>query len=294
MAPLRQATGALRGAGPLRLGWRRFKRSRTAIVGAMITALIVVCAVGAPVLSPYNYDDQSKEDAGRGPSWRHPCGTDRVGMDCLSRVIYGARISLRVAIPATILSVFLGVVIGALAGYIGGWTDEALMRVADTFSAFPGILLAIAIAAVFNERSLAVVAMALGLVGWPGLARLVRGQVLSLKQQDFVVAANALGAGRLRVTFRHILPNCLSPVIVAGTLLIAGNILGEAGLSFLGIGAESPYPSWGQMLADHRGDLMNLWWTCAFPGAAIALTVLGFNLIGDGLRDALDPRMQGR
>lgn len=284
----RQRGGRRRGLSPWRAGLRRFTRSRTAVVGALLAAIVLTAALFASCLSPYHYNAQFKAEAEQPPTWRHPCGTDRVGMDCLSRVIYGARISLRVAIPATILSVFIGVVVGGLAGYAGGWTDEILMRVADTFSAFPGILLAIAIAAVFDVRSLAVIAAALGLVGWPGLARLVRGRVLSLREEDFVQAANALGAGQLRVTFRHILPNCLAPVIVTATLLMAGNILGEAGLSFLGIGADTPYPSWGQMLAESRKDFMTLWWTCAFPGGAIALTVLGFNLLGDGLRDALD------
>jgi ABC-type dipeptide/oligopeptide/nickel transport system permease subunit len=164
------------------------------------------------------------------------------------------------------------------------------MRLADVFSAFPGILLAVAITAAFEQRSLTVVFVALGLVGWSGVARLVRGQVLSLREEEFVTAAAALGAGRMRIIFRHILPNCLAPVIVAATLLAAGNILGEAGLSFLGIGVQPPYPSWGGMLAEARDRMTLNWWMCAFPGAAIAATVLAFNLLGDGLRDALDPR----
>jgi len=278
-------------AGPWRLAWMRFTRSRTAVVGASIVSLMILAAVFAPWLAPYEYDDPFRNAWPQGPSLKHPMGLDLVSYDILSRVLYGARVSLQVSVAATLVSVVVGVVAGALAGYFGKWLDEALMRVADAFSAFPGILLAIAITAAFDNRSLAVVFIALGLVGWPGLARIVRGQVLSLREEEFVMSARALGAGTFRILFRHILPNCLAPVIVAATLLMAGNILGEAGLSFLGIGVQPPYPSWGRMLADARGRISLYWWMCAFPGGVIAATVLGFNLLGDGLRDALDPRM---
>ena len=195
-----------------------------------------------------------REDAEQGPSARHWMGVDPLARDLMSRVLYGARVSLDVAVTATAVSVLIGVVAGALAGYFGKWTDEALMRTADVFSAFPGILLAVAITAAFRRPSLAVVFVALGLVGWSGVARIVRGQVLTLREEEFVTAAAALGAGRLRILFRHILPNCLAPVIVTATLLVAGNILGEAGLSFLGIGVQPPHPSWGGMLAEARQE----------------------------------------
>ena len=278
------------GAGPWRLAWMRFRRSRTAVAGASIVSLMILAAVFASWLSPYEYDAQFRNDWAQGPSLRHPLGVDPVSRDVLSRILYGARVSLQVAVAATFMSVVVGVAAGALAGYFGKWVDEALMRVADAFSAFPGILLAIAITAAFDNRSLAVVFIALGLVGWPGLARIVRGQVLSLREEAFVMSARALGAGTFRILFRHILPNALGPVLVAATLLMAGNILGEAGLSFLGIGVQPPYPSWGGMLADARKEISLHWWMCAFPGGVIAAAVLGFNLLGDALRDALDPR----
>jgi peptide/nickel transport system permease protein len=261
-----------------------------AVAGAVIVGVMALAALLAPALAPYAYDAQLREDAEQGPGARHWMGVDPLARDLLSRVLYGARVSLDVAVTATAVSVLIGVVAGALAGYFGKWTDEALMRTADVFSAFPGILLAVAITAAFRRPSLAVVFVALGLVGWSGVARIVRGQVLSLREEEFVTAAAALGAGRLRILFRHILPNCLAPVIVTATLLVAGNILGEAGLSFLGIGVQPPHPSWGGMLAEARQSMTHYWWMCAFPGAAIALTVLAFNLLGDGLRDALDPR----
>ena len=252
---------------------------------------MVLSGLLASWIAPYRYDTQFREEWGEGPSRRHLLGVDPLARDCLSRILYGGRVSLQVAVAATGVAVLLGVVAGALAGYLGGWMDEVLMRLADAFSAFPGILLAIAITAAFERRSLAVVFVALGLVGWAGLARIVRGQVLVLREEDFVQAARALGAGRLRIPFRHLLPNSMAAVLVTATLLMAGNILGEAGLSFLGIGVQPPYPSWGGMLAEARKEITLHWWMCAFPGTAIALTVLGFNLLGDGLRDVLDPRL---
>lgn len=266
----------------------------TTWTGAAVVALVTLSALLAPWLAPYPYDEQIRDDWKQAPNASHPLGVDYLARDVLSRILYGARASLQVALAATAISVLIGVAAGALAGYFGRWTDEALMRAADAFSAFPGILLAVAITTAFEERSLLVVFVALGLVGWTGLARIVRGQVLSLREEEFVQAARALGAGHFRILLRHILPNCLAPVIVTATLLMAGNILGEAGLSFLGIGVQPPYPSWGGMLADARNVMTELWWSCAFPGAAIALTVLGFNLLGDGLRDVLDPRMRRR
>ncbi len=273
-----------------KLTWRRLGRSRRTVIGAIIVLLMAVSGLLAPWIAPYDYDTQFRDEWGQGPSRRHLFGVDPLARDSLSRILYGARVSLQVAVAATGVAVLLGVFLGAIAGYVGGWTDEALMRLADAFGAFPGILLAITITAAFDDRSLVVVFVALGLVGWSSLARIVRGQVLALREEEFVQAARALGAGPLRITFRHILPNTLAAVIVTATLLMAGNILGEAGLSFLGIGVQPPYPSWGGMLAESRQEILLHWWMCAFPGAAIAFTVLGFNLLGDGLRDVLDPR----
>lgn len=260
--------------------------------GGGIAVVVVLAALLAPLLSPYSYDQQSRDHGIEGPCLRHLLGTDALSRDILSRILYGARASLQVAIAATAVSVILGVIAGAFAGFFGRWIDEIFMRTADAFSAFPGILLAVAITAAFQERSLTVVFIALGLVGWTNLARIVRSQVLTLREEEFVQAARAIGAGRLRILFLHILPNCLAPVIVTATLLMAGNILGEAGLSFLGIGVQPPHPSWGGMLSDSRDKMMLYWWMAAFPGAAIAVTVLGFNLLGDALRDRLDPKLR--
>ena len=280
-----------RGMGSWLPAWRRFRRNPMALVGAAIVAVMLLAGLLAPWLAPYTYTRQFRHAPALQPSREHLLGLDQLTRDCLSRILYGARVSLQVAVAATAISVVLGVVVGGVAGYFGKWADEGLMRIADAFSAFPGILLAIAIAAAFDRRSLVVVFIALGLVGWTGLSRIVRGQILSLREEEFVQAARALGVGRLRIVFRHILPNCIAPIIVTATILMAGNILGEAGLSFLGFGLQPPYPSWGGMLAEARKVLTVYWWMAAFPGCAIALTVLGFNLLGDGLRDALDPRL---
>jgi len=277
-------------ARPGRAAWRRFGASRMAVAGAALVAAVTAAGLFAPWLAPYRYDTEFRADWGEGPSSRHWLGVDPNARDTLSRVLYGARVSLCVAVTATAVSVFIGVFLGATAGYLGGWTDEGLMRLADTFSAFPGILLAVAITAVVGRGSLVVIFIALGVVGWPGLARVVRGQVLSLREEDFVSAARALGSSRRRIILRHLLPNCMAPVIVAATVLMAGNILGEAGLGFLGLGVRPPYPSWGSMLAEARHYLTQHPWMCIGPGVAIAVAVLGFNLLGDGLRDALDPR----
>jgi len=269
-----------------------------ALAGAVIVLLMLLAALLAPWIAPHHYEDQFKDEWAQGltqgPSRRHLLGLDPLTRDVLSRVLYGARVSLEVAVAATAVSVLIGVVVGAISGYCGRWIDESLMRIADMFSAFPGILLAIAVTAAFDAafgtRPFVLVFVALGLVGWAGLARIVRGRVLSLREEDFVHAACAMGAGRARIIFRHILPNAMASVIVTATVLMAGNILGEAGLSFLGIGVQPPHPSWGGMLANVRTGGLLHWWMCAFPGAAIALTVLGFNLLGDGRRDALDPQ----
>jgi ABC-type dipeptide/oligopeptide/nickel transport system permease subunit len=195
-------------------------------------------------------------------------------------------------VVAEIIAIVIGVLFGALAGYFGGWLDSILMRITDTFFAFPALLLAIAILAVFDKPGLFTVFIALGIVGWTSIARIVRGKVLSVKEEDFVEAARAMGASDTRIIMRHILPNSLAPIIVVGTLGIAGNILSEAGLSFLGLGVQPPSPSWGIMLAEGRNLIVSAPWVCIFPGLAILLTVLGFNLLGDGLRDALDPRLK--
>jgi len=220
-------------------------------------------------------------------------GTDDQGRDILTRLLYGARVSLLVGVLAEIIAVIIGVTIGGLSGFYGGWLDSLLMRITDIFFAFPSLLLAIGILAIFERPGLWNIFFALGVVGWTQIARIVRGQVLSVKEAEFVEAARAVGAGDLRILFRHILPNTLAPIIVVGTLGVAWNILSEAGLSFLGLGVQPPDPSWGNMLTDGRNYINSAsYYIAIIPGLAIVFTVLGFNLLGDGLRDSLDPRLR--
>ncbi|HEY3319747.1 MAG TPA: ABC transporter permease [Planctomycetota bacterium] len=285
----------------------RLKKNRASLAGLSVIVLLLATAFLAPAVAPYSYDGQYRGAEHQPPGWRgvtqkpeeptaqtrsFTFGTDMNARDVLSRLIYGARVSLAVGVLATLVSLTAGVVIGLLSGFYGGWIDALLMRFTDTVFAFPSILLAVAITAVFDKPSLWVVFLALGLVGWTGMARLVRSQVLSIKTLDYVAAARALGVSDLRIVFRHVLPNCFGPIVVVSTLAVGGNILGEAGLSFLGLGVQEPYPSWGAMLAGARQHYQDYWWLGVFPGLAIVLTVLSFNLFGDGLRDALDPRKQ--
>ena len=222
----------------------------------------------------------------------HPLGTDELGRDVWTRIVYGAGISLRVGLVGTIVAVFIGLILGSLAGFRGGRVDTLISRLTDTFFAFPSLLLTIGILAVFEKPNEIVIFAALGFVGWPGVARIVRGQVISLRGSEYVLGARALGQSDLKILIGHVLPNCLGPVVVVSTLMIAGNILAEAGLSFLGIGLPPPAPSWGRMLVDSKEYWVKMPWMGIFPGLAIMLTVLGFNLLGDGLRDAFDPKMK--
>lgn len=223
------------------------------------------------------------------PSALHPLGTDHLSRDLLTRLLYGARISLSIGFLAVGISVTIGTLLGAVAGYLGGWVDMLVMRLVDLFMAFPRLVLLIAIVALF-DTSIFLIIVALALTQWPFMARVVRGEILALKEREFAEAARALGFSRTRIIFRHLLPNALGPLIVAATLGIGHTIILEAGLSFLGLGVQAPTPSWGTMVADGRNYLHGAWWITTFPGLAIVLVVLAFNLVGDGLRDALDPR----
>jgi ABC-type dipeptide/oligopeptide/nickel transport system permease subunit len=307
--------------------WRKVFAHRSAAIGLALVALALLTALLAPLLAPHDPVAQNRSVSGKPPGTtafseeitytdsgafsnpdRFLLGTDINGRDILSRVIYGARISLLVGVVATLLNLLLGMLVGTLAGYYGGWVDTLLMRITDIFFAFPSILLAIIILATLNHPEVRSTLgsvlgadpgiwglfIALGLTGWTGIARIIRGQVLALKEREFVEAARAVGCSHARIMLVHLVPNCLAPVIVVGTLQVAYNILSEAGLSFLGLGIQPPLASWGGMLADARPYLGSLPWWGIFPGVALALTVLGFNLFGDGLRDLLDPRLRAR
>jgi peptide/nickel transport system permease protein len=273
--------------------WRRFRRSKLAMAGTILIGLLVLAAVLAPLIAPFDpIKDEDLTRADRAPSRTYLMGTDGQGRDVLSRVIYGAQISLVVGVAATAISVAIGLTLGALSGYFGGWIDNVIMRFTDMVFAFPAPLFVIAVAAVFEKRSIIVLFLILGLIGWPGIARLVRGKVLEIRATEYADAARALGAGHVRIIARHILPNALAPIMVAASIGIAGNILTESWLSFLGLGLPPHVPSWGNMINEGRTVITTLPWLCLFPGLAIILAVLGFNLLGDGLRDALDPRLK--
>jgi len=269
----------------------RLKRDPRAIVGVAAVVLIALAALLAPAIARHDPVRIDLASTLRPPSAEHWLGTDVQGRDVWARLVHGARVSLAVGFISQAIALALGVTLGLIAGYYGRWVDEVVMRLADVTLAFPTLLLLIAMAAAL-EPSMGVVFVTIGLVGWAGMARLVRGQVLVVRQLEYVQAVRALGARDRRVMLRHVLPNVIAPVVIAATLGIAGAIMAEAALSFLGLGVQPPTPSWGAMIADGRdlGQLRNAPWTSVFPGVAIGLSVLGFNLQGDALRDALDPR----
>ena len=288
------------GASHFRKAVRRFLANRIAVLGLLLVVALYCLAILAPLLAPHPPDFQPGIMATRnlppgsvveigGTSLAFPLGTDKFGRDLLSRILYGARISLGIGFVAVGIAITLGTLLGALAGYFGGRTDWIIMRAVDVFSAFPRIFLVLALVALWGSTIWLIVAV-LGATAWMGVARLVRGQILSLKEREFVQAARALGVPHVRVILRHVLPNALSPVIVAASLMIGDVILTEAALSFLGLGVPQPTASWGNIINQGRDDLLGAWWVATFPGLAIVLTVVSYNLLGDGLRDALDPR----
>lgn len=273
---------------------REYTQSKTNLVGLGIVLILSVAAVFAPVVAPYDPVTQHLEDRLEPPSTEHLMGTDRLGRDVFSRVLYGARISLQISATVVSITLCIGVTVGAISGYAGGLVDEGLMRFVDLLFAFPGLLFALVIAAILGP-SLMNIMIALSVVGWTGYARVIRGEVLSVKENEFIKAAQIMGASRYRIIVRHLIPNVISPIVVLATMKMATIVLATAGLSFLGLGAQPPTPEWGTMLADSRDLLSSAWWVINFPGLSIMLTVLGFNLLGDGLRDVLDPRdLSGR
>ncbi len=261
-------------------------------MGLLLVVSVMLCAVLAPVLAPQSPTEQVLAEGLKGPSPAHPFGQDRLGRDLLSRTLYGARVSFWVATVAVSISLGIGLLIGAIAGYFGGWTDELLMRLVDVLQAFPGILLAIAFAAILGP-SITNVVVALSLIGWVGYARLARGQILVVREMEFVAAARALGGRDMRVIVRHLLPNIIGPILVEASFGFAAMMIAEASLSFIGLGAQPPTPSWGAMLNEARQYLLVAPHLTIFPGLAIVATVMGFNFLGDGLRDIWDPRGEG-
>lgn len=270
--------------------WQRLRQNRMALAGGLIVLAMFVMAAAASLVStdPAAIDVSQRLLA---PNWQHPLGTDDLGRDVLVRMLYGARISLLVGFVAVGISSLIGIVVGALAGYYGGWIDALIMRFVDIMLCFPTFFLILAVIA-FLDPSIWNIMVVIGLTSWMGVARLIRAEFLSLRQRDFVLAAQALGASDARLIFRHVLPNALSPVLVSATLGVAGAILTESALSFLGIGVQPPTPSWGNMLITGKQTLGSAWWLSVFPGLAILVTVLGYNLLGEGIRDALDPRLK--
>jgi peptide/nickel transport system permease protein len=288
----------IEGKTPLQLAWLRLRRDRVSMAAAVVIVLLILMAVCAPLLAklighgPY-YQDRvhglTESGIPTGPSSRALLGFDAVGRDVLVRIFYGAQISLFIGVVSTSIALFIGVVIGLFAGYFGGKVDAVLSGLMDVVLSFPFLLTALTLVAIFKP-SIYISIMIIAFFGWVYIARIVRGQVLSLREKEFIEAARSLGASDLRIMFGDILPNLVAPIIVYATLLIPTNILAEASLSFLGLGPPPPKATWGQMLAESQDYYTVAWWFFLFPGLALLITVLAFNLLGDGLRDALDPR----
>lgn len=276
---------------PWKEAWLSFCKNRLALIGLGIVIFFIILAIVAPWIAPYSFKEQNLSQRLLAPSSEHWFGTDDFGRDIFSRVVYGARISLWVGFFSVLGSVVLGTALGIISGYYGRWVDAIISRIFDIMLAFPSILLAIAVVAILGP-SLQNALIAIAVINIPNFGRLVRSKVLSVKQEEYIMAARAVGMKDSRILFRHILPNSISPVIVQATLAIATAIIEAAALGFLGMGAQAPTPEWGKMLSDSKQYLMQAPWTLFFPGMAIMLTVLGFNLMGDGLRDVLDPKMK--
>jgi oligopeptide transport system permease protein len=284
------ARSATRGSSLWRDAWRRLLRNRLAVAGGVAIIVLCLVAIFANVIAPYSYTKANFGEIYQFPSREHPLGTDQLGRDVLSRMIYGARVSMLVGLGAQVIVVLLGVPIGAVAGFSGGRVDLLLTRFIDVMYAFPRLLFVILVMSMLGA-GLVNIFIALGLTGWVGIARQTRGQVLSIKEKEFVEGARALGAGFGRVMTRHVLPSALTPIVVAVTFGIPEAIFTEAALSFIGVGINPPTPSWGQMVGENQQFLRSYWYLCVFPSIAIAITMLSFTFFGDGVRDALDPKM---
>ena len=272
---------------------RPYLQNPLALFGFAILAVILITAIFAPVLAPYDPRAIDLRARFAPPGGEHPFGTDAAGSDVLSRVIYGSRLALMSGVVVLVISALGGSLLGLFAGFRGGWVDEVLMRITDMFLAFPGLILAMAVVAALQRRGILVVVVAIAIRWWAPYARMMRAQVLTLRELDYVEAARAAGVPRGRILLRHILPNAMSPIIVQATLDLGYIILTAAALSFLGFGAQPGEPDWGRMVADGREHLRDAWWVVTFPGLAILFTVMAFNLVGDAARDIFDPRLHG-
>ncbi len=273
------------------LFWTRFMKNKLAFMGGLVVAFFFLLALFAPCLSPYDPGDINIKKILESPSPDHLLGTDQLGRDVLSRIVWGSRISLLVGFVAVGISTFIGIFLGSLAGYYGGWIDSIIMRFVDVMLCFPSFFLILAVVA-FLEPNIFNIMVVIGVTSWMGVARLVRAEFFTLKERDFVLAVKAQGARDSRIIIKHILPNAMAPILVAATLGVAGAILIESTLSFLGIGVQPPTPSWGNMLTSGKDNIEIAWWLSLYPGLAILLTVLGYNLLGEGIRDAIDPRLK--
>ncbi len=272
---------------------RRFLKNRLAVIGLAVVAFIVLLAILAPAIVPHNPLLHNYDELLLSPSFEHLMGTDDLGRDIFSRVIYGTRYALLIGVAVVVLELLVGATLGFIAGYFGGVLETVIMRGVDTVLAIPTLILAIAIAGAFGG-GLWVMIIAIAVAGWGEFTRLVRAQVLSLKELTYIEASRAIGTGRARIIFNHIVPNSMGPVLVYTTLYMPTAILWSAALSFLGLGAQPPTPEWGAIIADGRAFISYAWWIATFPGLAIMATTLGFNFVGDGLRDALDPKFERR
>ena len=271
--------------------WRRLKQDRAAVVALCVLVLLILCGIFAPYIAPDPYDLQDSTATFQLPNAQHLLGTDNFGRDILSRIIYGSRVSLIVGFSSIIVAIIVGGLLGAISGYYGGKVDNILMRLMDILMAIPGMLLAISLAAVLKPGLMNLV-ISIAIAEVPGYARVVRASVLTIKDQEYIEAATCIGASDRRIILRHIIPNCMAPIIVQATLGVAGAILSAASLSFLGLGIQPPTPEWGSMLSSARQFIRQYWHMTTFPGLAIMITIFALNVLGDGLRDALDPRMK--
>jgi peptide/nickel transport system permease protein len=284
------ASAFLEGFGKMNL-WEALRKNKLMLAGSGLVLLLLFVSLLAPWLAPYDPGQIDLTNVLASPTLKHLFGTDQLGRDVLSRMIWGARISLKVGFVATGVAIIIGTILGAVAGYYGGWVDSVIMRFVDIMLCFPTFFLILAVIA-FLEPSIWNIMIIIGLTGWMGVTRLVRADFISLRERDFVKAARAIGAGDLRIIFLHILPNAMASILVAATLGIAGAILTESALSFLGIGVQPPTPSWGNILTAGKDNIDIAWWLSFYPGLAILITVVGYNLLGEGIRDLLDPRLK--